>query len=184
MHDWIRYILYTGADEHANQPVQNRTTRRPLLQGGSSWTTDPATAVPAQKTGIQPCTPQLRSLWFTLFPKAHPRACWIAAKARRQPHQPQLQDRSVSCPVLWLISKQRSTVKKIKNSWRKRRASRRNSVRKYWLTTLSTAAITRLPERKSFSSTAGNREWFGTTYSSHYSTGGNDEDFSCFKSQH
>ena len=29
MHDWIRYVLYTGAEEHENQPVQNKTTGRP-----------------------------------------------------------------------------------------------------------------------------------------------------------
>ena len=61
MLDWTLYILYTGVDERGNQPVQNRMTGRQLRQGGSSWTTAPAAAVPAQKTGTKPGTPQLRS---------------------------------------------------------------------------------------------------------------------------
>ena len=57
----------------------------------------------------------------------------------------------------------------------KLRASRRNSVRRNWLPTFSNATITRVPDRKFFSSTADNRERFGTTYSSHCCTMGNDE---------
>ena len=53
-HNYIRYILLKGAAEHGNQPVQNRTTGRPLIQGGSSWTTSPAAAVPAQKLVLNP----------------------------------------------------------------------------------------------------------------------------------
>ena len=109
MLDWIRYILYTGADEHGNQPVLNRTSGRHLHQGGSSWTTTPAAAVPAQRTGTQPCTHHLRCLWSNLSPKAHPWACWTAGKERRHPHQPQSQDKSSAYPVLWLISKQPPT---------------------------------------------------------------------------
>ena len=67
--------------------------------------------------------------------------------------------------------------KQFTNSSRKRRASRRISVRRYWLPTLSTAAITRLPNRKFFSSTARYCECFWTLYSSHCSTCGNDEAF-------
>ena len=48
--------------------------------------------------------------------------------------------------------------KQFTNSSRKRRASRRNSVRKSFLPILSSADITRVPERKSFSSTAENRK--------------------------
>ena len=73
--DWIRYILHTSADEHGNQPVQNKMTGPHLRQGGSSWTTTPAAAVPAQRTGIQPCMPQLRSLWSSPSPKAYATAC-------------------------------------------------------------------------------------------------------------
>ena len=61
MFDWIRYILYTAADEKRNQPLQNKTTGRHLRQGGSSWTSAPAAAVPAERTGTQPCTLQLRT---------------------------------------------------------------------------------------------------------------------------
>ena len=109
MFDWIRYILYTGADEHEDQPVQNKTTGSHLHQCSSSWTTAPAAAVPAQGTGIQPCTLQLRSLWFNPSPKADPTACLTAAKERRHPHQPQLQRKSSSDPVQLLISKQQLT---------------------------------------------------------------------------
>ena len=73
--------------------------------------------------------------------------------------------------------------KQFTNSSRKQRASRRNSVNKYWLPTLSSAVITRVLERKSFSSIAGNREWFGVTYSSHWFTSGNDEAFLIFVSK-
>ena len=75
MHDWIRCKLYTGADEHGNQLVQNRMAGRPLRQGASLCTTAPAAAVPAQGTGIQPYTLQLRSLWSTPPLKTHPRDC-------------------------------------------------------------------------------------------------------------
>ena len=72
MHDWIRYILFTGADEHGHQHVQNKTTGRSQRQGGSSCTTAPAAAVPAQTTGIQPRTLQLHALCSTLSLKSHP----------------------------------------------------------------------------------------------------------------
>ena len=74
VHDWIRYILHTAADEHGNQPVWNRTIGCPLRQGGSSWTTASAATVPAQRTGTQPCTLQFRLLWSTTSLAAHPRA--------------------------------------------------------------------------------------------------------------
>ena len=74
MHDWRRYIPFTGADEHGNQPVQNGTTGRPLRQGGSSRTIAPAAVVRAQRTGTQPCTIHLRSLWSNPSAKAQPRA--------------------------------------------------------------------------------------------------------------
>ena len=64
----------TGADEHGNQNEQNRTTGRPLRQGGASRTTAPAAAVPAGRTGVQPYTLQFRSLWSTFSLDAHPRA--------------------------------------------------------------------------------------------------------------
>ena len=67
MHDGIRCMLYTSAHEHGNQRVQIKTTGRPLRQGGSSGTTAPAAVFPPKKTGIQPCTLQLRSLWSTPF---------------------------------------------------------------------------------------------------------------------
>ena len=105
---WIRYILSTGADEHGNQPVQNKTTGPHLRQGSSLWTAAPVATVPVQRFGAQPCTLQFRSLWSNPSPKAHPRACWTAVKEQRYPHQPQLQDRCSLYPVLWLISKQRS----------------------------------------------------------------------------
>ena len=73
--DWLPYIIFTGADERENQPVQNRTTGRHLRQGGSSWTTAPAAAVPAQRTSTRPDTPQLRSPWSNPSPAPHPRAC-------------------------------------------------------------------------------------------------------------
>ena len=69
------------------------------------------------------------------------------------------------------------------NSLGNRPASLRKPFRRYWLPTLSNTAITRVPERKSFLSIAGNRKWFGTTYSSHCSTRGNDEAFSIFCSK-
>ena len=75
MFDWTRYILYTGADERGNQPVQNKSMGRHLRQGGCSWTTAPAGAFPAQWTGTLPCTLQLRAPWFSPSPEAHPRAC-------------------------------------------------------------------------------------------------------------
>ena len=103
MHDWIRYKNYTGADEHGNQPEQNRTTGRPVQQGGSSRTTTLSAVVPAQRAGIHNCTLQLRSLWSTPSLKAHPRAPWTAGKERRYPHQPQLKGRSS-----WYLSNERS----------------------------------------------------------------------------
>ena len=109
MFDWVPYIRFTGADEHGNQPVPNKTKGHHQRQAASSWTTAPAAAVPAQRTGTQPCTLQLRSLWSNPSPEAHPTACWTVAKERRCPHQPLLQGRSSSDPVLFLISKQRST---------------------------------------------------------------------------
>ena len=94
MLDWLQYIIYTGADERENQPVQNRTTGRHLRQGGSSWTTAPAAAVPAQRTGTQPGTPQLRSPWSNISPAVHPGVCWKIGKEQRHPHQPNLQGRT------------------------------------------------------------------------------------------
>ena len=73
MLDWLRYILYTGADECENQPAQNRRTGCHLYQGGSSWMTAPAAAVHAQRTGTQLGTPQPRSPGFNPSPAAHPR---------------------------------------------------------------------------------------------------------------
>ena len=66
---------------------------------------------------------------------------------------------------------------------RKRRASWQNSTRRYWVPTLSNAAITRVPARKSLSSIAENREWVGTTYSPHCSTRGKDDAFLSFCSR-
>ena len=109
MFDWIAHILFTGADEHGNQPVQNITKECHQRQGAPSWRTAPAAAVPAQRTGTQPCTLQFRSLWSNFSPEAHPTACWMVAKEWRRPHQPQLQGRSSSDLVLFLTSKQRST---------------------------------------------------------------------------
>ena len=109
LHDWTRYTLYAGADKHGSQPVQNRTTGLHLRQSGPSWTTAPPAAVPAQMTGTQPFTRQLRSLWSTLSLKAHPTAFWTHGKERPHPHQPQLQDRRSSYPVLGAILKSRST---------------------------------------------------------------------------
>ena len=63
MLDWTQYILVTGA----NQPLQNRMTGRQLRQGGSSWMTGPAAAVPAQRIGTQSGTPQFRSLLVQPF---------------------------------------------------------------------------------------------------------------------
>ena len=84
-------------------------TERHLRQGGSSWTTAPAAAVHAQRTGTQPGTPQPRSPWSTPSPAAHPIVFWKVGKERRQPHQPQLQDKSSSSPVQWRIAKQQFT---------------------------------------------------------------------------
>ena len=67
MLDWLRYIFYTGADERENLPEKNRMTGSHLRQGGSSWTTPPAAAVPAQRTGTQPDPPQPRSPGPTLL---------------------------------------------------------------------------------------------------------------------
>ena len=75
MLDWLRYILYTGANERGNQPAQNRMTGRQLRQGGSSWTTASTAAVPAQRIGTQPGTPQTRSPWSIPSPAAQPRVC-------------------------------------------------------------------------------------------------------------
>ena len=60
------------------------------------------------------------------------------------------------CPITDL----KATVDRtqITNSSTKRQASRQNSLRRYWLPTLSNAATTRVPERKSFSSIAGKLE--------------------------
>ena len=142
MHDWIRYILYTGAEEHENQPVQNRTTGCPLCR-----------AAPRQMTGIQPCTPQLNSLCSTPSPKAHWGACWVVEKERGHLIQPQLHDRSSSYPVLWLTLKQWSTVNN-SQTLRESDGHHGKTVCKYWLPTFSSAAITRVLERKSFSSIA------------------------------
>ena len=109
MLDWTRYIYYTGADERRNQPVQNGTIGRPLRQGSPSLTTAPAAAVPAQRTGFQPCKLQLLSLWSNSSLKTQSRDCWLAEKERHHPRQPQMQGRSSSDRVLLLISKQRST---------------------------------------------------------------------------
>ena len=68
--------LYTSADECRSQLMQSRLTGRHLRQGGSSRTTAAAAAVPAQRTGTQPGTPQPRSPWSYPFPVAHPRVCW------------------------------------------------------------------------------------------------------------
>ena len=106
---WTRYILYTGPDERVNQPVQNKMTGRHLRQGGSSWMTPPAAAFPAQRTSTQPGTLQLRSPWFNFSPEAQPKDCWTTGRERRHHHQPQVQGRSSSDPVLLLISKQRAT---------------------------------------------------------------------------
>ena len=75
MLDWLRCILYAGADERGNRPAQNENRGRHLRQCGSSWTTGPAAAVPAQRTGTQPGTPQPRSSWSNLSLAAHPRIC-------------------------------------------------------------------------------------------------------------
>ena len=72
---WLRYILYTGANERENKPVHNRMTGRHLRQGGFSWTTALAAANPAQRTGTQPGTPQPCSIWSNLSPAAHPGVC-------------------------------------------------------------------------------------------------------------
>ena len=61
--DWIPYKPYSGAAEQGNQLVQNRTIGHPLRQGGSSWKTAPAAAVPAQRTVTEPCTLQFRPFW-------------------------------------------------------------------------------------------------------------------------
>ena len=124
-HDWIRYILYTGADEHGNLPVQTRLTGSPLRQGGFACATAPAAAVSAQGAGIQPACFNFAPSGPTSL-ETHPRACWTNGKKRQHPHQPQLQGRSGSYPVLRAISKQQSTT----NSSRQRRASRRHSVSK------------------------------------------------------
>ena len=89
------------------------------------------------------------------FSKTHPRTSWTAGKERRHPQKLQPQAGGSSYPVLWAISRQRLIAN---NSSRRQRTSRRNSVRKYWLPIMSSAVITRVPERKSFSSVAGNRE--------------------------
>ena len=107
--DWLRYILYTGANERENQPVQNRMTGRHLRQVGSSWTTAPAATVHAQRTGTQPGTPLPRSRLSYPSPAAHPRVCWRVVKEQRSPHQPQLQDRSNLNPVQWRSVQQRLT---------------------------------------------------------------------------
>ena len=88
MHYWTRYIFYTSADEHGDQLVQNRPTGRHLRQGSSSWTTTPAAAIPAQRTGTQPCTLQFCTLWSNPSPQTHPRACWTPGEERCHPHQP------------------------------------------------------------------------------------------------
>ena len=75
MLDWLRYILYTGADQRGNQHVPNKMKGCHLRQGGSSWTTAPAAAVPAQTTGTQPGTPQPRSPWFNPSRAARPIVC-------------------------------------------------------------------------------------------------------------
>ena len=105
--DCLRYILYTGADEHESQPVQNRTTGRHLRQGGSSWTTAPAAAVLERRTGTQPGTPQPRFPWSSLSPAAHPQANWKALAEQRRPHQPRLQGKNSLTPVRWLSVRQR-----------------------------------------------------------------------------
>ena len=74
MLDWTRYILFTGADQRGNQPLQNRMTGRQLRQSGSSWMNGPAAAVPAQRIGTQPGTPQPRSPLSNPSPESHPRA--------------------------------------------------------------------------------------------------------------
>ena len=106
---WTRYILYTGVDEHEDQPVQNRMTGRHLRQGGSSWTTAPAAAVPAQRTGTQPGTPQPSSPWSNPSPAAHLGACWKVGEEQHRPRQPILRDRSNLNLVQWRSVQQRLT---------------------------------------------------------------------------
>ena len=99
MLNWLRYIIYKGADERENQPAQNKMTGRHLRQGGSSWTTTPAAAVPAQTTGTKPGTSQLRSPWSNPSPAAHRRVFRKIGEERRHPGQLKFQGRNSSSPV-------------------------------------------------------------------------------------
>ena len=109
MLDWTRYKLYTGSDERRNQPVRNRTTGRHLRQGGSSWTTGPAAAVPARRTNTQPGTLQLRSPPGPTFIRSPSKSLLNSWRGATSFPATTIACRSSSDPVLLLISKQRST---------------------------------------------------------------------------
>ena len=85
------------------------------------------------------------------------------------------------CPM----TERAATVERtqFKKSSRNRRASRRNSLCRYWLPTLPNAAITRVPSRNFLSSIGAKREQLGTTYASHCSTRGKDDAFFIFCSR-
>ena len=91
---WLDTIYTLDRWWRARKPACAEQDRTSLRQGGSSWTTVPTAAVPAQKTGNQLCTLQLRFLWSTAALIFHPRPCWTAGKERCHPHQLQMQGRS------------------------------------------------------------------------------------------
>ena len=151
MHDWIRYKLYTGADKHENQPVQSRTTGCPLCRAAPrrqllQLSLDKWLVFNPARLNLAP--------FFHPFSRSPLRSLlssWKGAKSSQSTtiaRQKQLLPRPVTDFEAMVDSKQ-FTI-----SSRKRRASRQNSVCKYWLPTFSSAAITRVLERKSISSIA------------------------------
>ena len=160
MFDWIRYIFYTDAEENRNQPVKNEeqndrtssvSVRLVVYDHSScrcSCTKDWYSALHASTSLplVQPVSQSPSKSFLNSWKGATSCPPTIIAG----------QKQLIPCPMTDL----EATVDRIQftNSPRKQRASRRNSVRRYWLPTLSNAATTRVPERKSLSSIARNRD--------------------------
>ena len=99
MHDWIRYILYTGGDEHGNQTVQKKTTVSLLCQDGSSLTTAPSAAVPAQHW-FPAMHASTSVLLVNPFSKDRSKSFLNSWNEATSPKQSQLQGKCSSYPAL------------------------------------------------------------------------------------
>ena len=111
-----------------NQPVQNRTTGRHLRQGGSSWTTAPAAAVLAQRTGTYSARHSSTSLPLVQPFSSNPSKSLLKSCEGATSSPPTTiagQKQLKPCP----LTERAATVdrKQFKKSSRNRRASRRIS---------------------------------------------------------